>query len=139
MAERRDLPGMPSTTLVRKVTSILREFLGCHVPGKDAPWTQLRECWHAAWEWAWECEKRDSLWRSHKRRHWPRPNEIATQYIMLCLAHMKTYSALKLPYSADQVRMPLRAAKILGELQMIEDHRSMLRIGTEIPSAAVIE
>ncbi len=43
MAERRDLPGMPSTTLVKKVTSILREFLGCRVPGKDAHSVARRE------------------------------------------------------------------------------------------------
>jgi len=138
MAERRDLPGMPSTTLVKKVTSVLREFLGCRVAGKDAQWTQLKECWHAAWEWAWECEKRDSLWRSHKRRHWPSPNEIASQYIMLCLARMKTYSAFKLPYSAGKV-LPGRAAKILGEAQQIEDHRAMLRTGAEVPNDTVIE
>src|SRR5436190_24292700 len=116
---------MPSTTLVKKVSGVLREFLGCRMPSKDAQRTQLKECWHAAWEWAWECEKRDSLWRSHKRRHWPSPNEIASQYIALCLARMKSYRALKLPFSAGKV-VPARAAKILGEAQRIEDQMLML-------------
>lgn len=48
-----------------------------------------------------------------RREKWPQGNEIATQYLLLALAHMKGDHNLRLPFRSDQCVTP-RAAAILG-------------------------
>jgi hypothetical protein len=85
MAEERSLPGWPKKKLVKEVRSHLWHY-GIR-PTKFA-------IWQATWTWAY------AIARSYWHVHWPLPTEIASQYLLLLLADMKSSFMLRLPYRA---------------------------------------
>lgn len=87
MAEQRDLPGWPKKRLVREVRSHLWSY-GIRPKG---------EPWRATWAWA------AAIARSYVYTLWPKPAEIAAQYVLLLLNEMKQHHSLKLPYRAGKV------------------------------------
>jgi len=106
MAEHRELPGWPKRRLVKEVRSNLWRY-GIRPKG---------QAWRAAWAWA------SAIANSYYHTRWPRPSEIASQYISLLLAEMHESRALKLPYRAsriipDEVR-PLLPANPLPLLEI---------------------
>lgn len=109
MAEERSLPGWPKKKLVKDVRRHLSHY-GIR-PTKP-------ELWRATWSWA------DAIARSYWHTHWPMPSEIATQYLLLLLAQMKSNSMLRLPYRAQQF-VPPEVAALLPASQ----HPSLLAIG----------
>lgn len=96
MAEQRDLPGWPKAHLVKQVRAHLRQY-GIR--------PQLR-AWRATWSWA------SAVAHSYVYTHWPSPNEIAAQYIVLLLAEMHEHCALKLPFRASTA-MPAEVRQLL--------------------------
>lgn len=90
--EHDELPGRPRKKLVREVRQHLWRYLRCRPSRTDDAWTM-------AWEWAHECSKRVMQDR------WPCAMEIASQYLLVALARMRSLSALKLPFQANE-RMP---------------------------------
>jgi len=89
MAESK-LPGRPRVTLVKKVRSILRLYFAARPGEFDTNWRQA---------WVWADAIRDKTAVCHFKRGpvpWPSPNEIATQYVLLCLASMRDGSGLEL-------------------------------------------
>ena len=105
MAEERSLPGWPKKKLVKDVRRHLSHY-GIR-PTKS-------ELWRAAWNWA------DAIARSYWHTHWPMASEIATQYLLLLLAQMKSSSMLRLPYRAHKIVPPEVAALL---------HPNLLAIG----------
>ncbi len=95
MAEERSLPGRPKKKLVKQVRSHL-----WHYGIRPTRFT----IWQATWAWA------HAIARSYLHKSWPLPSEIATQYILLLLAEMK--SSLRLPYRAGEI-IPAEVAAIL--------------------------
>jgi hypothetical protein len=111
MAEDRSLPGWPKKKLVKEVRRHLWHY-GIR-PTKSM-------IWRAAWTWA------DAIARSYWHVHWPLPSEIATQYILLLLAEMKSSSMLKLPYRAHEI-VPADVAALLP----VSQHPNLLAIGDD--------
>ena len=100
MAEDHTLPGWPKKKLVKDV----RRHLSCY--GIRPVRLTI---WRATWVWA------EAIARSYYHTHWPMPTEIATQYILLLLAEMKTNSMLRLPFRASEV-VPTQVAALLPSL-----------------------
>lgn len=96
MAEQRDLPGWPKKKLVKQVRTQLWRY-GIR--------PQFRT-WRATWSWA------SAVANSYVYTHWPSPNEIASQYILLLLAEMHSNLALRLPYRANTA-MPAGVRQLL--------------------------
>lgn len=93
MAETK-LPGNPKLTLVRKVKSTLRLYFASRPGEWDTNWRQT-------WLWA------DAIrWKTpHFKKSappWPSVNEIASQYVLICLAQMRDGSGIKLHYKAAE-------------------------------------
>jgi hypothetical protein len=96
MAEDRALPGMPKKKLVREVKSFLRR------------WGIVPRLWHGTWTqtwaWAWDVARSyrryDELLPRRYRERWPRPAEIASQYVVLLMAEIKASCLFKLPFRA---------------------------------------
>lgn len=101
LPDERYLPGAPSKALVRKVKSWLWHY---GVRPRDS------RLWLMAWAWA------NDIRHSYLvgRPRWPSPTEIATQYLVLLLAEMRTL--MKLPFRARE-RMPAAVAQQLGAPQ----------------------
>lgn len=100
--EWESLPGRPRKKLVQDVRRCLWTY-GIRPKAWNSVWVQT-------WEWAAAIGQRQS--RFVKR--WPLPSEIATQYVVLLLCHMREDAALKLPWQAgdflpDHVRARLGA------------------------------
>lgn len=97
-SERNTLAGGPSNAMIRRVRSVLWAYAKCKPPKDDRNWK-------LTWEWASACCDRDSLflhWKTVKRRKpWPSPTEIASQYLFLVLADMRSCHALRLPFRAS--------------------------------------
>lgn len=91
------LPGWPKKALVKRVRSHLWVF-GIRPRG---------EPWRLAWKWAYDISQ------SYYHPRWPLPSEIASQYVLLLLHHMKASVGLKLPYRADTV-MPNSVQQLLS-------------------------
>lgn len=109
--ERNTLPGGPSNRLIRDVRSILRLYVSSRPP-KDDP------VWRLAWEWALSVAYRNDLYvfgKMRKRRKWPSASEIASQYLILCLAKMRESHQLRLPHHA-QACMPAEVRRRLTPL-----------------------
>ncbi len=108
MAEDKTLPGWPRKSLVKQTKQCLWRYF------RSRP-TQFDECWRAAWEWAKAIAERSLMFQFGKSRRakWPQGNEIATQYLLLSLAHMKGDHNLRLPFRSNDCVTP-RAAAILG-------------------------
>lgn len=108
MAEDKTLPGWPRKSLVKQTKQCLWRYF------RSRP-TQFDECWRAAWEWANAIAERSLMFRFGKSRRakWPQGNEIATQYLLLALAHMKGDHNLRLPFRSNDCVTP-RVAAILG-------------------------
>ena len=111
MAEERSLPGWPKKKLVKEVRRHLSHY--------GIPPTKS-ELWRAAWSWA------DAIARSYWHTHWPMPSEIATQYILLLLAEMKSNSMLRLPYRAQEI-IPREVAAMLP----VSQHLNLLAVGDD--------
>ena len=111
MAEERPLPGWPKKKLVKEVRRHL-----WHYGIRPTKFT----IWQATWSWA------DAIARSYWHVHWPLPSEIATQYILLLLAEMKSSCMLRLPYRAQEIVPPDVAA-----LLPVSQQSSILAIGVE--------
>jgi hypothetical protein len=88
MADDHSLPGWPRKKLVKDVRRQLSHY-------GIRPVRSFQ--WQATWVWA------AAIARSYYHDHWPLASEIATQYILLLLAEMKSSSMLKLPYRAKEV------------------------------------
>lgn len=109
MAETK-LPGRPKLSLVRKVKSTLRLYFASRPGEWDNNWRQT-------WLWA------DAIrWKTQHFKKgppsWPSPDEIASQYVLLCLASMRDGTGLRLHRKAIDA-MPdivsLRLATSNGE------------------------
>ena len=87
MAGHHELPGWPRKRLVKAVRSHLWSY-GIRPKG---------DAWQATWAWA------SAIANSYYYTHWPLPSEIATQYVLLLLNHMRANRGLKLPYRANKV------------------------------------
>ena len=98
MADFRDLPGLPSRSLVKRVRSHLWHY-GIRPHGEE---------WRATWAWA------SAIARSYYHTHWPLPHEIGAQYVLLLLNRMNERRGLKLPYRASKV-MPDEVRALLPE------------------------
>jgi hypothetical protein len=107
MSEAREFSGWPkpSKVLVRRVRSVLWQYLRARPQ-------QLDESWRLAWEWA-RCITLKSDSFGLARMRWPSPNEIATQYLLLALSRMKADHQLRLHFRACD-EMPRAVAKQLG-------------------------
>lgn len=105
-SERNTLPGGPSQRLIKHVRQVLRIYMGCR-PQRES------RVWREAWEWALRVAHRSMLYLPGKRTRWPSSNEIATQYILLCLAEMKSSHSLRLPFNAMKFAPPGLAALTL--------------------------
>lgn len=81
------LPGCPSKALVKRVRSHLWLF---GIRPKHEPW-------RLAWQWAHE------ITLSYYYPRWPLASEIASQYVLILLYHMKSSVSLKLPHRASTV------------------------------------
>lgn len=92
------LPGWPKKALVKRVRSHLWVF---GIRPKHEPW-------RLTWQWAYEISQ------SYYHPRWPLPSEIASQYVLLLLHHMKTSVGLKLPHRANKV-VPSCVQAMLGE------------------------
>ena len=101
MAEERSLPGWPKKKLVKEVRRHLSHY-GIRPTKFDI--------WRATWAWA------EKIARSYWHIHWPLPREIATQYLLLLLIHMKEDRALRLPYRAKDY-IPPEVAALLPVMQ----------------------
>ena len=97
MAEDRNLPGWPKKKLVKEVRSHL-----WHYGIRPTKFT----IWQATWTWAY------AIARSYWHVHWPLPTEIASQYLLLLLADMKSSCMLRLPYRAAD-HLPAEVAAML--------------------------
>jgi hypothetical protein len=111
MAEHRELPGWPKKALVKRVRSHLWSY-GIRPKG---------QAWRATWAWAYAIATSYSY-----RTHWPLASEIATQYVLLLLAHMKENCSLNLPYRAAKV-IPDDVQRLLpsSPLPMLTDERDL--------------
>lgn len=123
MAEEKSLAGWPTKALVRKVKSVLWQYVRCRPQITDP-------LWQKTWDWAAAVERRESLYKFGKaatRKHWPAPNEIATQYLILAITEMKSFCALRLPFHAatqmpDSVKLILKDSKLV-ELSLADPPR----------------
>lgn len=109
-SERNSLAGCPGNALIRRVRSVLRQYAACRPPRDDRNW-------RLTWEWAAACCERGELFlfkQNKRRRPWPSPNEIASQYLFLVLAEMRSNHALRLPWRASQA-IPASVAKRMVE------------------------
>lgn len=113
MAENRQLTGTPSKLLVMKVRRILKQYVRSSPRDTDTNW-------RLAWEWASDEADRDirSYLGKRFRKKWPRPHEIASRYLMLCLAEMSSSSLLNIGYDAAE-HMPALAKIRIAEAGMI--------------------
>lgn len=93
--ERNILAGSPSNRLVKEVRGYLWRYLRCRPQKEDKNWKD-------AWIWANDCRFERIRFTSGIKKQWPMPNEIASQYLMLVLAEMKQFLALRLPYAAER-------------------------------------
>lgn len=91
------LPGYPKKTLVKRVRRHLWAF---GIRPKHEPW-------RLAWQWAYDISQ------SYYHPRWPMPSEIASQYVLLLLHHMKENIGLKLPFRANTV-MPDAVQRLLA-------------------------
>lgn len=73
--------------LVKAVRRILRSYLSSRPTDTDR-W------WRMAWEWAHQEEQQNRMFSLSNRRRWPRPQEIASRYVLLCLVEMRSCSLL---------------------------------------------
>lgn len=97
-SERNTLAGGPSNKLVAEVRRVLRLY--CQARPERG-----NKAWALAWEWAAACCNRDEFAQQlcghrAKRRPWPPAVEIASQFVLLCLADMRASRALRLPFRA---------------------------------------
>jgi len=93
MAES-SLPGRPRVSLVKQVKSTLRLYFGSRP-------TEFEPKWRQTWVWA------DAIrWKTpHFKKGsppWPSPTEIASQYILLCLAQMRDGVGIRLHHKAAE-------------------------------------
>lgn len=109
MAEERSLPGWPKKRLVKDVRRRLWAY-GIRPTRTDI--------WRATWAWA------DAIARSYWKTSWPMVSEIATQFILLLLAEMKSNCMLRLPYRAQEIVPPEVAA-------LLPVSSAVLAIGSE--------
>jgi len=104
MAESK-LPGRPRVTLVKEVKSTLRLYFGARPQEFETRWRQT---------WVWADEIR---WKTpHFKKGsppWPSATEIASQYILLCLAAMRDGVGIRLHYKAVEA-MPLSVSAALS-------------------------
>lgn len=99
-SEKNILSGSPSNRLVKDVRRHLWRYLRCR-PEKES------KNWLDAWKWADACRYERVKFTSTLAKKWPMPSEIATQYLMLVLAEMKQFHALRLPYAAERCVPPM--------------------------------
>ena len=108
MAEDHSLPGIPRKGLVKKVKSVLWQYLRSRPDKNDRNWK-------IAWQWAYDCFQRDRMFavgKQYSRTKWPSPSEIASQYIFLVMLEMRSSCQLKLPFEAKET-LPLEVAKTM--------------------------
>jgi hypothetical protein len=107
--EHNELPGRPPKSLLKKVRSVLWQYLRCRPHRTDSSWRM-------AWEWASACAVRDGSWiRTKSGKKWPLPSEIASQYLLLALAEMRQCHALRLPFRAAET-VPASIAQRFGAI-----------------------
>lgn len=105
--EHNELPGRPRGQLVRKVRRTLYSYTRCRPLRTD-------RAWRLAWEWADACTRDGERFITMKRRPWPSPSEIASQYLLIVLAEMKSSHQLRLPFRAQRC-IPAQLAELLAE------------------------
>jgi hypothetical protein len=104
----KHLPGGPSKRLVRDVRRHLSSW-GIR-PGLGG----TEKHWRAAWAWADQIASSYSSWMLHRRRkQWPRPTEIACQYLTILVRSIGIDGMLRLPYRAGE-QMPAAVATMIG-------------------------
>lgn len=110
-SERHCLPGGPGSGLIKKVRQHLWTYCRCKPMRNDRLWLN-------AWQWALNCRYDNGS--GGRPGRWPMPTEIASQYLLLCLAEMRDSSALRLPHNAAQV-LPMSVQKRLsgGQLPLL--------------------
>ena len=99
-SERNTLPGGPGNNLVRKVRAVLYAYC------RSKP-QQGDRLWHMAWEWAYAIRSREEVFHltigyRPRKKPWPSAQEIASQYLLLCLVEMRSCRALRLPHNAAE-------------------------------------
>ncbi len=131
-SERNTLSGCPSNKLVRDVRGILFRRLGARPRRDDVNWKQ-------AWEWAAACCSRSEFWQFGKqprRRPWPSPCEIASQFLLLVMMDMRDMHQLRLPWRAPECVPPSISRRFSGvpEFPRIENTGSAPTTAGERPN-----
>ncbi|MEX0718664.1 MAG: hypothetical protein WD066_18870 [Planctomycetaceae bacterium] len=123
MANINDLPGRPTKTLVRGVRRVLWDYCRCRPQLHDRHW-------RLTWEWAAK-EAEDSLlfqFGKRRRARWPRSNEIASRYLLLCLMEMQACCQLRIGTNSQR-SMPDSVAGFMAR------QADMLRLSGQSPAA----
>jgi hypothetical protein len=92
---REYLPGQPSQKRIKEVKAALHR-MGIR-PLKHT-WRGI-DLWHATWEWAYQVARSYACPVGRYRPRWPRSSEIASQYVLLLLMHIR--DDLRLPFRAE--------------------------------------
>lgn len=100
VSERNYLPGGPSNRLVKEVRRTLWLNFQCR-PGRDS------DSWYRTWKWAAAvCNRCDSFNRvygiNQRSKPWPTSNEIATQYMLICMAEAHKYFGVRIHRRATE-------------------------------------
>lgn len=103
LIDYRELPGGPRLKLVKEVKRRLRIY-------GISPRSDL---WVAAWKWADSVAYHQSIWL--RKKHWPAPTQIASQYVLIMLCEMKQFRSLCLPRDAEK-HVPPEAAEYLSHM-----------------------
>lgn len=131
-SERNTLPGGPANSLVRKVRAVLYGYCRSKPRKED-------RLWHMAWEWACAIRSREEVFHltigyRPRKKPWPSPQEIASQYLLLCLVEMRSCHALRLPHNAAE-RMTASVAAHLrdsGSIGSGDSHAPLLDLQAEL-------
>jgi hypothetical protein len=89
---KEHLPGQPSAKRVREVRSYLKRW---GIRPLTHTWRGI-DLWRATWEWAHQ------VGRSYWNFRWPNPKDIASQYVLLLLMHIR-----------DDLHLPFRAGTMI--------------------------
>ncbi len=99
-SERNYLPGGPSNRLVKEVRRTLWTKFQCR-PGRYS------DTWYRTWKWAAAvCNRCDSFNRVYgikqRSKPWPSSTEIATQYMLICMAEAHKHYGVRVHRRASE-------------------------------------
>jgi hypothetical protein len=97
---KEHLPGQPSAKRVREVRSYLKSW---GIRPLKHNWRGI-DLWRAAWEWAYLVARSYACPVGPYRPRWPNSLEVASQYVLLLLMHIR-----------DDLHLPYRAGTMIPE------------------------